>query len=523
MTLDLPRDKKFGDLACNCAMVLAKEAKTNPRELAGSIAEKLRLASPFIDKVDIAGPGFLNITFRNDFWQENITRVDSQKERFGSSDIGKGTRIQVEFVSANPTGPLHIGHGRGAAVGDSTARVLAFAGYEVGTEYYVNDAGLQMRTLGKSIWLRVQEISGKSIVFPEDCYQGAYIKDIAQEMLEKTPDLANLSEDEGIDACYVYGKDIILEDIKNDLKNFRVHHDNWFSELSLVSDDTVAKTLALLEEKGFAYQQDGALWFNSTKLGDDKDRVLKKSDGSLTYFASDIAYHANKYARGFDQLIDVWGADHHGYVPRVKAAIESLGRDPKSFDVILVQLVNLMKNGEQIAMSTRAGKFETLSQVLEEVGVDAARFIFLSRKSDSKLDFDLDLVTERTMNNPVYYVQYAHARICALLRRGAERDLTNIDGADITLLTSDEETDILKEMDRFTQITKDAASQKAPYFISYFLMDFAGLLHKYYASHHVLDENNAPLSLARLRLLRAAGQIIHNGLDLLGVSAPESM
>lgn len=522
-TVDLPRDKNFGDLACNCAMVLAKEAKKNPRELATIIAEKLQHASPSIAKVEIAGPGFLNITFHPHFWQENIIRVDEAKEQFGSSEIGKGQSVQVEFVSANPTGPLHIGHGRGAAVGDSTARVLAFAGYAVGTEYYVNDAGLQMQTLGKSIWLRVQELSGKSLDFPETCYQGAYIKDIAQEMLTATPELTGFTEEEGVHACYVYGKKVILADIKKDLKHFRVHHDNWFSELSLVQDSTVEKTLSLLEKRGFAYHKDGALWFNSTELGDDKDRVLRKSDGSLTYFASDIAYHENKYARGFTNLIDVWGADHHGYVPRVKAAIQSLGRDAATFDVILVQLVNLIKDGEQVAMSTRAGKFETLAQVLDEVGVDAARFIFLSRKSDSKLDFDLDLVKERTMSNPVYYVQYAYARICTLLRRAEERNIHGVDTADISLLTAPEEIDILKDMDRFTQITKDAASQMAPHFISYYLMEFAGLLHKYYSIHHVLDANNEAMSLARLRLLHAAGQIIHNGLNLLGVSAPESM
>ena len=523
-SIEPPKDKKFGDLACNHAMLLAKQAGKNPRELAGAIAEALRTASPFIQSVDVAGPGFLNVFFVPAFWQENIGIVEKAADRFGASTFGQGQKVQVEFVSANPTGPLHIGHGRGAAIGDATASILAFAGYEVEKEYYINDAGKQMRTLGLSIWLRVQELAGKTQnPFPDDCYQGKYVSDMAQVMMQADPNLAHLPDEEGIDTCRIYGTKTIMDGIRNDLGAFGVHHDVWFSELSLSDADEVGKTLTRLSAEGIAYEEGGALWFRTTPYGDDKDRVLKKSDGSLTYFASDIAYHDNKYRRGFTKVIDVWGADHHGYIPRMRAAVAAMGQPREAFDVILVQLVNLLKDGEQIAMSTRAGKFDTLSEVLEEVGADAARFIFLSRKSDSKLDFDLSLVKQRTMDNPVYYVQYAHARICALLRRAGERNLPAPDDADISLLTKPEELDILKTLDRFPQVVQDAAGNLSPHFISYFLMELAGLLHKYYAVHQILGTDDHALALARLRLARTAGQVLRNGLTLLGVSAPEVM
>ena len=523
ITIEPPKDKKFGDLACNCAMVLARRAKTNPRELAEHLAAQLKAASPLVAEASVAGPGFLNIRFQPSFWQEGVERVEKAGDAYGSSSHGKGTRVQVEFVSANPTGPLHIGHGRGAAMGDSTVRILRFAGYDVEAEYYINDAGKQMRTLGTSVWLRALECAGKSAApFPEDCYQGEYITDIAREMLAANPALTGLPEEEGIDACYQYGMQVIFDGIKSDLINFRVHHDQWFSELSLGRNNEVDEALNELKEKGYAFEEDGALWFRTTAFGDDRDRVLRKSDGSLTYFASDIAYHANKYRRGFTRVIDVWGADHHGYIPRMQAAIQAMGQKKENLDVILIQLVNLLRDGKQIAMSTRAGEFETLADVVAEVGTDAARFIFLSRKSDSKLDFDLSLVKQRTMDNPVYYVQYAHARVCALVRRAEERGLAG-SGGDTALLCQPEELDILRAIDRFPQVVLDAALGLSPHFISYFLMDLAGLLHKYYAVHQIVGAENENLALARLRLTRAAGQTIRNGLALLGVSAPEVM
>lgn len=519
-----PKDKKFGDLAANCALVMAKAAGKNPRALAEELATALRRASDSIASVEVAGPGFLNVTFAPAYWQGCIRRVEEAGETFGSSDAGKGARAQVEFVSANPTGPLHIGHGRGAAIGDSLTRIMRFAGYTVEAEYYINDAGKQMLTLGRSIWLRALEIAGQAAEpFPEDCYQGGYIADIARDMLAADPGLVSLPEEEGVDKCYRHGMRVIMQGIRQDLADFNVHHDVWFSELSLLEDGSVRRTLDKLKASGVAYEKDGALWFNTTAYGDDKDRVLRKSDGSLTYFASDIAYHANKFERGFDYLTDVWGADHHGYVPRMRAGVTAMGRNPDNFDVVLVQLVNLLRDGEQIAMSTRAGAFETLADVIKEVGTDAARFMFLSRKSDSKLDFDLGLVRQRSMDNPVYYVQYAYARVRAVHRRAEERGLeVNVQG-DLSLLVQEEELDLMRLLDRFSGVVADAAAERAPHFISYYLMDMAGLLHRHYAAHQILDEENKPLTWARLRLLRAVAQCLKNGLGLLGVAAPESM
>lgn len=519
-----PRDKRFGDMASNCALILAKKAGINPRELAQAIAHRLTASSDSIAETSIAGPGFLNIRFTPSFWQKCVTLIEKEGDHFGAGTFSVSNKIQIEYVSANPTGPLHIGHGRGAAIGDSMARIMQFYGYTVTTEYYINDAGNQMQTLGLSIWLRVLELAGESsALYPESCYKGEYINDIAKDLLHITPALPAMSKEEGIDVCYAYGMKVILAGIKQDLADFRVNHDAWFSELSLTQTDKVEQTLETLKSRGFTYEKGGALWFKTTELGDDKDRVLRKSDGTLTYFASDIAYHANKFERGFTHLIDIWGADHHGYVPRMRAAVSALGKPQENFDVVLVQLVNLLKDGEQVAMSTRAGQFETLHDVIKEVGTDAARFIFLSRKSDSKLDFDLSLVKQRTMDNPVYYVQYAYARICALTRRATERAIVlSLENADLSLLTTTEELDILKAMDRFPLAVSDSANNLSPHFMSYYLMDLAGLIHKYYASTQILGDSSA-LTEARLRLLHAGGQVIKNGLHLLGVTAPEVM
>lgn len=522
--IEPPKEAKFGDLAANCALILGGTTRQPPRRLAESLAAKLRAASGHIAAVEVAGPGFLNVTFAPAFWQSYIPRVEAAGDAFGSSAAGRGVKAQVEFVSANPTGPLHIGHGRGAAVGDSLVRIMRFAGYEVSSEYYINDAGRQMRTLGLSVWLRVLELAGRGgESFPETCYQGAYITDIAREMLDSDPALADLPEEEGIDRCYAHGMKVIFDGIKADLAAFNVRHDVWFSELGLLGDGSVERALESLRAAGHTYEEDGALWFNTKPFGDDKNRVLRKSDGSLTYFASDIAYHANKYSRGFTSLTDVWGADHHGYIPRMRAAVAALGRPPDSFDVVLVQLVNLLRDGAQIAMSTRAGTFETLADVIKETGTDAARFMFLSRKSDSKLDFDLSLVRQRSMDNPVYYVQYAHARVQALLRRAAEQGIDPAAPGDLAPLVLEEELEMLRRLDRFSPMIEDAAANRAPHYVSYFLMDLAGLMHRYYASTRILDAREPALAAARLRLLRAVGQVVKNGLFLLGVSAPDSM
>ncbi len=524
--LEPPKDKKFGDLAANLALVLAKEAGKNPRDLAAALADKLRCDDSLIADVSVAGPGFLNVRFSPDFWREEIRLVEEKGADYGRNDSGNRKRVQVEYVSANPTGPLHIGHGRGAAIGDSLARILRFSGYDVETEYYINDAGRQMRLLGLSVWLRARELKNLPVSWPEDWYKGAYIVEIAKELLAARPGLLDLPEEQSQDICFEYAMQTIFDGIKRDLKDFRVSHERWFSERSLVDSGAVARGFEMLKKSGYSYEKDGALWFRTTALGDDLDRVLKKSDGSLTYFASDIAYHNNKFERGFELVVDIWGADHHGYIPRMRAAVEALGKPRESFEVVLVQLVNLLKAGEQVAMSTRAGQFETLADVIMEVGADAARFMFLSRKSDSPLDFDLDLVKRRTLDNPVYYVQYAHARVSSVLRRAAERGLSLPERATaelLALLKEEEELELLRILDRFTDTVSGAARNLAPHHVSYYLMELSGALHSYYAAHQVLGAGSGQLSLARLALLRAVGQTVRNGLELLGVEAPESM
>lgn len=523
--IEIPRDKSFGDIATNIALLLAKEVKKNPRDLAQAIADSLKTKSMAVESVSVDGPGFINITLTPAFWHETIRMVEKEGASFGSSAVGGNKKIQVEYVSANPTGPLHIGHGRGAAIGDTLARVLRFAGYNVETEYYINDAGRQMRLLGLSVWLRVQDLAKKEVVWPEDWYRGDYIIDIAKELMAKTPGLEDMPEEQGVDVCFEYAMQAILDGIKEDLTVFRVGHDVWYSERSLVAKGAVERAFERLKDAGYTYEKDNALWFRTTDLGDDKDRVLRKSDGSLTYFASDIAYHNDKYNRGFEQVVDIWGYDHHGYVPRMRAAVQALGKAKEQFDVILVQLVNLLRGGEQIAMSTRAGEFETLADVMAEVGVDASRFMFLSRKSDSHLDFDLELVKQRSMDNPVYYVQYAHARISAVLRKAGERGLTlpETGGIDYTHLHEAAELSLLQTLDKFEDVAQSAALNLAPHHISHYLMELAGELHSYYAAHQVLGSGDTELTLARLALLRAVARVVANGLDLLGVSAPDSM
>ncbi len=526
VVIEPPRDAKHGgDFAINMAMVLAREAKLPPRTLAENLLNPIKKL-PFVEDVSIAGPGFINITLCNEVWHKAILEMEAQGINYGKNDLGKGKKTQVEFVSANPTGPLHIGHGRGAAVGDSLARILRFCGYDVQTEYYINDVGLQMNTLGLSVWLRARELKNLDVVWPEQYYRGDYIIDIAREVLDREENLLDLPEAEGQDICYKYAMDSILDGIKKDLADFRVEHENWFSEKSLVAKGAVEEGFAKLKQAGHSYENDGALWFETTKFGDDKDRVLKKSSGALTYFASDIAYHNDKYARGFDYVIDVWGADHHGYIPRMRAAIEAIGREQADFDVVLIQLVNLLKNGQNISMSTRAGTFETLADVIQEVGVDAARFMFLSRKSDSPLDFDLELVKQRSMDNPVYYVQYAHARICALLRRAKEKGISideNTNLNDFDCLTHVDDLALVRMAARFSQVVESAASNLSVHYVGNYLTEMAGILHSYYAKHHVVQEEDMPLTKARLALLRAVGQVFAGGLTLLGVSAPDTM
>lgn len=525
-TIEPPRDKTHGDLATNVAMMAAKAAQKPPRELAESLRLTLA-ADPRLAEVDVAGPGFLNVTFTPAFWQETVLEISRAGGDYGRLVIGQGVKVQVEYVSANPTGPLHIGHGRGAAVGDSLARVLRSAGFTVETEYYINDAGRQMRILGQSILYRYRELLGVAVAEPEDYYRGEYIKPLAQDLIDvHGRTLLAMPEDEATDICRLHGEREILAGIKKDLQDFRVGHDVWFPESTLLAAGAVDATFAELRDKKLAFDQDGAFWFASTAFGDDKDRVLVKSGGELTYFASDIAYHADKFRRGFDVVVDIWGADHHGYVPRMKACVAALGRDPEaSLKVILVQLVNLLKGGEQIAMSTRAGKFETLADVVAEVGADAARFMFLSRKSDSHLDFDLDAVKEKSMDNPVYYVQYAHARVKSLFAKAAERGVAvpEADAGLLARLDTIEDLELLRLLEQYPDTVAAAARSFSPHLVSFYLRDLAARLHRYYTVNPVLTAGDEATTAARLRLLEAVAQVVRNGLDLLGVFAPDVM
>lgn len=523
-----PRDKQFGDVACNVALVLAKEARAKPRELAESLCARALEKGDELQAVEVAGPGFLNVTLKPHFWQKTVNQVLEQAADYGRHDHGKGRKVQIEYVSANPTGPLHIGHGRGAALGDSLARILRFTGHEVTTEYYINDAGRQMLLLGDSVRARLRELQGRDVAFPEEGYKGEYIKDIARRALDAHPELDEADDEQALEICKNFAMQDILEGIKADLAEFGVEHQNWFSEKSLVDSGDVEQTLDFLKERGLAYEQDGALWFKSTGFGDDKDRVLRKSNGYLTYLASDIAYHHDKFRRGHSLLVDIWGADHHGYVPRMKAAIQALDKNPDDFHVILVQLVNLLRGGEQVAMSTRAGSFETLADVVREVGSDAARFIFLSRKSDSPLDFDLELVKQQTMENPVYYVQYAHARICSLMAKAEERGQALEPDArgqeDILgLLSTAEDLELLKLVARFPDALDSAAEGLSPHFVSFYLQDLASQVHRYYTVHQVLGAGEESVVRARLLLFAAVAHVLRNGLALLGVNAPDRM
>ena len=525
-SIEPPREKSFGDLACNLAMLLAGQAGEKPRDLAARFKDMMLGRAEKLQSIEIAGPGFLNFTFKPSFWQEIITVIQNEQDEFGSSDLGRKHKIQVEYVSANPTGPLHIGHGRGAALGDSLARILRFAGFEASTEYYLNDAGRQMHVLGDSVLIRYERLCGLEAELSPDHYQGEYLQDDARALYqEHGRDLLKQDRESAIALCREKAVQSILAGIKEDLEHFGVEHQVWFSEQGLFDRGEVQKTLEWLQEKDMAYIHDGALWFRSTSFGDDKDRVLQKSDGALTYFASDIAYHHNKFNRGFETVVDIWGADHHGYAPRMQAAVQALGRPAGSLRVILVQLVNLLRAGQQVSMSTRSGEFVTLRQVMEEVGVDACRFIFLSRKSDSHLDFDLEEVKKKSMDNPVFYVQYAHARICSVFAKAAERGIDT--GPEpqslLHLLESQEDLDLLKQLEMFPDMVQAAARNLSPHHISFYLRELAGLLHRYYTVHSVLNADSRELIHARMLLLQATARVLSNGLKLLGVHAPEKM
>jgi arginyl-tRNA synthetase len=552
ITIENSRDATHGDFASNIAMVLAKVAKTNPRQLAETIIENLP-ASDLVEKTEIAGPGFINFFLKQNTYQSVIIDILNKGDHYGDSNIGNNIPTLIEFVSANPTGPLHIGHGRGAAYGAVVANLLKKAGYKVSCEYYVNDAGRQMDILAVSVWLRYLQHCGQDIPFPENGYKGAYINDIAialhlehaDKFVTDTEKLLPLYEEEDaelkidnlIKHCreelgnenyriiFDIGLNHILETIKNDLNNFGVEFDNWFSERSLVDDNTVNKCITKLTENNWVYEKDGAQWFRSSQLGDEKDRVLIRENGQATYFASDVAYHLSKVERGFEKIIDIWGADHHGYIARVKASMQALGLSPEKLEILLVQFATLYRGKEKLQMSTRSGEFITLQELQDEVGKDATRFFYIMRKSEQHLDFDMELAKSQSNDNPVYYIQYAHARICSVFRQMPEKGYSYSQEEalnELSALTEPQEVKLLSVLARYPEVIENAAQAYEPHQLMYYLKDLANDFHSYYnTSQFLIDDNK--IRNARLILIVAIKQVIQNGLSLLGVSSPEEM
>ncbi len=559
--LNRPKQAAHGDWACNVAMQLARVLKRNPREVAAELVSALP-TSDWVERVEIAGPGFINVFLKPAVWQRLPAHILTRGADYGRLDLGRGERAQVEYVSANPTGPLHVGHGRGAAYGASLANVLTYAGYDVAREFYVNDAGRQMDILAVSTWLRYLELTGEHVPFPPNAYQGGYVRAMAEsiyslhadrykrsraEILTGVPPVPSAEEydqrpdaqaaaETALDALIAAAKRLLgqdydyfhgyaleeqLGDCRNDLAEFGVSFDQWFSERTLHEAGLIDRALERLAARGHLYVQDGATWFRSSAFGDEKDRVVRRENGQYTYFAADIAYHLNKFERGFSRVIDVWGADHHGYIPRVKGALKALGLDSDRLTVALVQFAVLYRNGQKVSMSTRAGEYVTLRQLRQEVGNDACRFFYVLRKSDQHLDFDLDLAKRQSTDNPVYYIQYAHARISSVLAAwgGLEGDLVE---ADASRLTHPDELALLKRLAEFPDVIAAAADELAPHLIAYYLKDLAADLHGLYVSCQFLVEDEA-LRLARLQLIAATRRVLRTGLGLLGVSAPDKM
>jgi len=522
--LEKPRDKEHGDFATNVAMQLTRIAKRAPREIAEEIVSNLDYAKAQIERVEIAGPGFINFFVKEDFLAEIVPTILKQKENYGKTNHGEGKKVQVEFVSVNPTGDLHLGHARGAAFGDVLCNVFQAAGYDVDREYYINDAGNQIDQLAASIEARYFEALGLESEMPEDGYYGEDIIAIGKRIAEKDgSSWLEKSEEERLAYFRAFGLQYELNKIKEDLDAFGVFFDEWFSETSLYESGKITAALEKMEEKGYIYEQDGATWFRSTDFGDDKDRVLIKNDGSYTYLTPDIAYHQDKLNRGFHKLINVWGADHHGYIARMNAAIQALGYSEDVFAVKIIQLVNLYEDGERVRMSKRTGKAVALRELMEDVGVDAVRYFFTMRSNDTQLDFDIDLAKSESNENPVYYVQYAHARICSMLTQAESRGYTLQNEFDPTLLTSEKEVDLLKQLAEFPQAIVDAADREAPYRITQYVYELAARLHSFYNAEKVINEDDAKLTEARIALMTAVRITLKNALTILGVRAPEQM
>ncbi|MGE4445860.1 MAG: arginine--tRNA ligase [Synergistaceae bacterium] len=524
--LERPRQAGHGDWATNIAMQLAKPFGMKPRELADKLIDKVPLGE-IVEKAEVAGPGFINFTLASNWITEAIKSTIAQNENYGRVNSGKGRRVQVEFVSANPTGPLHMGHGRGAAVGDITASILDFAGWDVEREYYINDAGLQMELLGKSAQSRYFDELGRGdeAPMPEDGYHGEYMTDIARSFVKKYgEELSKKPLEETVEFFSVETGKIVTEMIRKDLEEFGVTFDVWFSEKSLYDNGRVEPAMEELKKRDYAYEEEGALWFRSTLFGDDKDRVLIRTNGVPTYFTSDVAYLKNKYDRNFEKLIYVWGADHHGYVPRLKSVNKAFGHPDDAVDVLLIQMVNLLRDGKPVQMSKRAGTIITLREIMDEVGVDATRFFFVMRRCDSTLDFDLELAKKATSENPVFYVQYAHARICSIYRELEERGVTlpGIEEFDVSLITDQSEINLAKAISRLPEEVEKSADEFAPHRIAYYATELAEAFHSFYNSQRILGVEE-PVMKTRILLMEAAKITLKNVLGLLGVSAPEKM
>ena len=525
LILEVPKDESKGDYATTIAMGMASLEKKPPRSIAEAIAGNIEDTEGIIERIEIAGPGYINFFLRTGSWLETLRKVIALGDGYGQVNIGEAKPVQVEFVSANPTGPLHVGHGRGAAFGDSLSNLLRAAGYNVRKEYYINDVGNQMQTLGRSTWLRYKQIFDPAVTFMDDGYKGDYIKDIANCVITEAKDkYLSMPESDAVSFFVKYAKDNILEGIRKDLDDFGVIFDEWFSEKRLYESGEVEDILMQLKEKGHLYEHEDALWLNTTQFGDDKDRVVVRANGQKTYFASDIAYHQNKMKRGFHFIVDIWGADHHGYEPRMKAGVQCLGNPVERLKIILVQFVTLLREGKPVSMSTRSGEFVTLREVMDEVGKDAARFMFLTRRSDSHLDFDLELVKKESSENPVYYVQYAHARIMNIFKQAEERGIPmpSVDSTDLSLLVLPEEIRMIKLIASYPELIEASAQALEPHRITFYLQELATALHNYYFHHRVITDD-IKLTEARLILLQGVKQVLKSGLTIIGVSAPERM
>ncbi|TMQ27406.1 MAG: arginine--tRNA ligase [Nitrospirae bacterium] len=550
VSLDAPKRPEWGDLASTVAMSLAASEQRAPHDIAQIIIDNLTQREQLFDRVEIVKPGFLNLTVKPAVWHEVLREIEMQGSAYGRAEMGQRHRVLVEYVSANPTGPLHVGHGRGAAVGQAVANMLKAIGYDVVSEYYINDAGRQMKLLGTSVYARYEELSNRPVEFPSEGYHGAYITALAERVKQQLgSELTGRAATEVEERCRTFAYQELLSLIREDLKSFGIEFESWFSEASLANSGAVQRVLDELKSKHFLFEQEGAWWFRSSAFGDEKDRVVQKQDGEYTYLASDIAYHQDKLRRGYDLLIDIWGADHHGYIPRMQAVVQAYGYPKDHLQVVLVQMVSLLRGGEKVEMSKRAGEFITMREVIDEVGADAAKFFFLMRDSDSHLDFDLELAKQRSSDNPVYYVQYAHARIASLWRVAVARGIVCPlpSETDLKVLTDPDELGLIRKLSAYPSVLQGSARAYEPHRMTYYLQQVAGLLHTFYNKHRILPpaadrdllavmpeglvsgeglqkEGLAPeRTAARLALMSGVQQVLKNGLGVLGISAPEQM